>query len=207
VLRDLPRRPDPARLDRMVILGARALRAGPVRDAAAQGGAPRAPGEPPAEDPAVLTRSALQAMPFQLREAWILTRIDGLGDIAVSRAMDCSKSAMARHLAAADEAFNAALGSRAADAVAGVRRYADALDPGPFAIAYHLRRRRTRALRIILVLVAVSVVALGVASLIGCRSNAHFASNSSDIASPGAGGSTGCPHHPHHARWYAQSGL
>ncbi len=85
----------------------------------------------------------LRSLPHQQREAWILRQLDGVELIAATKAMDSSKTALARHLDLANEALRKELGDREADLVAALKRDADALDPEPFIN----RRRSSRASR------------------------------------------------------------
>lgn len=85
---------------------------------------------------------ALRALPPQQREAWILRELDANDPIEASKAMDCSKTALARHVELAVEAMRKALGDRQDELIAALKRDADALDPEPF-----IRRRRAGRLR------------------------------------------------------------
>lgn len=91
-----PERLDGVRLDRLTVLHARELEPAMLVDA---GLPPRA-------------AAALADLPEQAREAWVLRRVFLEEERDAARAMDCSRSAHARHLEAAD----AALGAEAARA-------------------------------------------------------------------------------------------
>jgi hypothetical protein len=131
---------EPARLDRVVIQHAREL---PPRR--------RTPvAETPSlqEDPAF--RKALDAvltLPEQPREAWILSRVDQVDELHMSRAMDCSRTAARLHLAAADQQMSAAFDAGADAAAARIRAVADTLDPAPIIAAHRAERRRQRKQR------------------------------------------------------------
>lgn len=89
VVEVLGRRADPseldaAHLDRLVVLASRHHTPSP---------APGADG----------AHARLLALPAQAKEAWILSRVDGLDELAVARAMDCSRTAARRHLVHADD--------------------------------------------------------------------------------------------------------
>lgn len=106
--------------------------------------------------------AALQQIPEQAREAWILRVLDAVDPIEASRSMDCSRTAMQRHLEVAEQSIAATIGSRAAAAVAALRAEADALDPEPFFLDIARRRRIHQHVRIA-VLLAAGVLMVGVA--------------------------------------------
>src|ERR1043165_2140662 len=96
---------EPARLDRLIIQQAREL--------------PRGRITPPAGvDPPEQALAVVLAMPEQPREAWVLTHLDGLDELHVSRAMDCSRTAARNHLNAAEQTARARLGEGLARATA-----------------------------------------------------------------------------------------
>jgi hypothetical protein len=80
----------------------------------------------------------------------LLTRVDDLDELHVSRAMDCSRTAVRNHLGAADSRMRSRLGDRHDAGVASLRRYADELEPGPIIAGFRERagaaRRRRRAI-------------------------------------------------------------
>jgi hypothetical protein len=150
VLRDQPDpgSVDPARLDRLVILHARDI--------------PHAASNPgPMSDEAGKAMRTLLALPEQPREAWVLTRLDGLDELRVSRAMDCSRKAAARHLRAADEQMSARLGEHAASYVSSLKREADAIDPAPLIVQARELQRKERLGRVLIAAGAAIIVAAG----------------------------------------------
>lgn len=143
---------EPARLDRLIVLRA--------REASASASRPPRAALPGFSDDAAAVLDALTRLPEQPREAWVLTRLDELDAMHVSRAMDCSRTAAAHHLAAADEAMRAALGARLDPCVAAARSAADALDLGPIIAGHRDRLRRRRRLRAALLAGVVGIVVL-----------------------------------------------
>lgn len=146
---------EPAMLDRMVVQEARlmAQRRPPA-------GRPARPDMPP--DAARSFEAAL-AMPRQPLEAWVLTRLDDLDPLRVCRAMDCSRTAAARHLAAADEQMKNRLLDQLDRGIVALRAAADALDPAP---AIARRREQDQAAekrRRIILTGAAAVALLGIA--------------------------------------------
>jgi hypothetical protein len=126
------------RLDRLVILQAREWAARRRNLAAAS---------PPLSPAAATALTAALGMNHQLLEAWVLARVDGMEGLSVSRAMDCSNTAVANHLAEADREMASRLGPRLAPGLDALRRDADALDPRPFIeqiLAHRQKRRRFR---------------------------------------------------------------
>lgn len=174
----------PGRLDRLVIQQARDMHARPPRPALSQRltgllqriraghrdsrGLPMPVASAPEATPlfsptAQRAMTVLLAIPSQRREAWILRELDSTGEIDASKAMDCSRAALARHLSLAESAMRETLGDGFNDAVAALKRDADGLDPEAFILAERRdRRRRTRWL----VIVLVSTAALCVIGLI-----------------------------------------
>lgn len=171
---------DPAHLDRLVILTARDL----PPDGRVAWASTLARGEgqrtrhgheympvPPA--PAADLLRHLHAMPRQPMEAWVLSRLDGLDLMAASRAMDCSKTATARHLDAADEHLRQRYASetdnpkgcgtdRLTAATAALRNWLDALDPAPALARAHkadrIQRRTWLAIVLMSALAAAAVL-------------------------------------------------
>jgi hypothetical protein len=143
---DLPRL-DPARLDRLVILRARELAERPPKRWRSPEPAPD-PSDPlRAPDPlglpiVVETMRTANSLPRQSMEAWLLRHVDQLGDIAISRAMDCSRTALTRHLERAEQAMREQLGDRYEEAIETLREAIDRLDPAPAVRAAQQRRRR-----------------------------------------------------------------
>jgi hypothetical protein len=144
---------EPAKLDRLVIQHAREVPG--KREAPREGGAAAAEALGP-----------VLGLTGQAREAWVLTHIDLLDDLHVSRAMDCSKTAVRNHLAAAEERMKAVLMERLGPATTQLRQFADGLDPGAI-IAAHRAQRRAEAQKTALVLACVAgVLLLGVAYVV-----------------------------------------
>lgn len=145
-----PERLDASGLDRVIVQAARRVNAAKREGESGRNVFPES---------ARRCAEAASRMPEQQMEAWLLSRIDGLGLLAVAKAMDCSKTATQRFIDKADEAMGASLGAEAERLVGALRRAADSLDPSPLVRAYREAKRRRRRLRLSLV---VLVVALGV---------------------------------------------
>lgn len=159
VLRDQPDPAslEPARLDRLVVLHTREARSR------------RAGGAPPLPDSkAARALQAVVTLEHQPREAWVLTHLDDLEELRVSRAMDCSRTAAARHLEAAEGAMKAALGADLAACVEALRRAADDLDPVAIIMRQRARRRRERNRRA-LIGAGLAIIAAAAAGLIALR--------------------------------------
>ncbi len=121
---------------------------------------------PAAAGPPVAAFAPLDGLPAQLREAFVLVRVLGRSLREAARAMDCSRTAVRRHLGRADEALRSAAAIPAApspaagDLAALVRHLraatwqAPAATPGSHGAAPNRRRRRMLA-------VAVAVAATG----------------------------------------------
>ncbi|MCC6659647.1 MAG: hypothetical protein IT437_02050 [Phycisphaerales bacterium] len=157
VLRDQPHPEgvDAGRLDRLIILHAREVPRGTVPAVGMGAEAARGMG-------------VLLALPQQPREAWVLTRLDGLDELRVSRAMDCSRTAVARHLKAADEQMGHRLGDALNRCVAALRREADAIDPAPL-IAAALEKRRKDRLGRALVVGGITLIVVAAAAIVALR--------------------------------------
>ncbi len=152
IARVLHSRPDPtaldaARLDRLIVLRSREIAPGASRSV---------PGAP--EDAARALHAAL-SMPPQPLEAWVLTRVDLLDELHVSRAMDCSRTAAGNHLASADARMKTLLADRLDAGVSALRAYADSLNPAPL-IAQARARARARRKRRAAVTLGVGAIAL-----------------------------------------------
>lgn len=151
---------EPARLDRLVILQAREWSA-------------RRPGavaaSPPLEPAGARTLTAALGMSHQLLEAWVLARVDGMEGLSVSRAMDCSNTAAANHLAEADREMASRLGDTLGAGLESLRRGADALDPRAFldTLRAHRRTRGQRRLLVMLMLASALVAGIWIASVTG----------------------------------------
>ena len=148
------------RLDRLVIQHARVM---------ATGTRGPWPASLPTPDPQIARALAfLGSLPTQPRDAFILQRIDGLNDLHTARAMDCSKTALANHLAAANEAFVTEFGDETQSHIRSMRTYADSLNPDPAISATRERQRRQRKQRRVLIAILVSVGCLAtVAAILG----------------------------------------
>ena len=145
----------------------------------------RRPAAPAAAGPPDGAFEPLEGLPAQLREAFVLVRVLGRSLREAARAMDCSRTAVRRHLGRADQVLRAAGATRAAaadDGGAGAASRAGIADPAGDQLARlvaHLRtatwnapasapvfapagpdRRRRR------VLAAAVVVAIGGAALV-----------------------------------------
>lgn len=132
---------EPARLDRLIIQHARSLTARVPMDEG---------------DLAQVALRAARSLSEQPREAWVLSRVDGVDELWMGRAMDCSRTAARMHLATADDFMRSRLGARHDEAVEALRRFADGLDPGPIIAAHRVMARKRKNRR----LVAGTLVAL-----------------------------------------------
>jgi len=74
---------------------------------------------------------ALRELAPQQREAWVLMELEGYETIPAARAMDCSKTAMARFLEEANDLLTSLLGDDYAPAVERLRAAIDDADPEP----------------------------------------------------------------------------
>lgn len=137
------------RLDRLVIQHAREM------PAKKRGPWPTSLPTPDSQTTAAL--AFLGSLPTQPRDAFILQRIDELDDLHAARAMDCSKTALANHLAAADEAFVTEFGDETQSHIRSMRTYADSLNPDPAISATREHQRRRRKQRRVLIAILLSV--------------------------------------------------
>ncbi len=181
---------DAAHLDRLVILTARELPSGSRvawANTLAHGestGTQHRHEYMPVPRPPTLAAELLRhlhSMPRQPMEAWILSRLDDLDLMAASRAMDCSKTATARHLEAADEHLQRQFARAESDANAdsassevnnvtaateALRAWLDDLDPAPaLARAHREARIRRRVTLALIVLGAIALAAVLASSL------------------------------------------
>jgi hypothetical protein len=148
-LRDL----DSAHLDRLTILR--------CRERQAKTGRSRTRAVPDEAARAVL--EAMDGMPPQLRESWVLTAVYRLDPREAARSMDCSLTATERHIEAGAQAIGTLLGTAGSAAAAeSLLRYSLSLDVPE---VYRVRRRRRRRLRLArrLTLLALAVAALAAA--------------------------------------------
>jgi hypothetical protein len=142
------RRLDSAHLDRLTVLRSREAGAGIL----AGRGVP-APGA-----------AVLAGLRPQQREAWVFARVYGLGLRDAACAMDCSLTALQRHLDLADEAFARALGTRgAAESAELWRRYSLGLAVPEF---FRLARRRRVRRRKLFALLSIAILLGAVAMLV-----------------------------------------
>lgn len=160
----------PEHLDRLVVLHAREWANAGSRRRTRRGSVALELPQPSTSASRALRAAA--AMPRQSLEAWVLTRLDGLDEITVSRAMDCSKAAAIRNLQQADDALAAVLGGSVAGDIEALRAFADGMDPAPFLVLGRRRCRRRRMVR--LGAWAVVVVAAVVGGIIGVRATWPF---------------------------------
>jgi hypothetical protein len=122
---------------------------------------------PPAAivDPDVPPRlaEAISSLRSQPREAWVLREVYALPLREISRAMDCSTTALRRHLEEAQAHVREALGAGAVEAPAALARFSGRLEL-PRLLRRRLRRRRQR--RLLLLVIAVATAALAVLGLL-----------------------------------------
>ena len=107
--------------------------------------------------------AALQALPTQQREAWIFRTLDLVDPIEASKALDCSRTALDRHLSLAKESMETKLDERTDECIEAIRRDVDTLDPSPFLEwrqAIRRRRRRWKAAAILGGAIAIGAVAV-----------------------------------------------
>ncbi len=144
---------EPARLDRLVIQQAREMMGVKV---------PPPLSHPPAAAEAIARGlGAVHALPAQPREAWILSRVDMVDELWMSRAMDCSRTAARMHLSGAEEQLRGRLGEGYDATIVALRSFADGLDPGPIIAANRSQRRKARIRRRTAAAIAAGVVVLG----------------------------------------------
>lgn len=108
--------------------------------------------------------STLASLSQQQREAWIFARVYRMEVREMSKAMDCSTAATQRHLEQADATLQQKLGVAASKAPQIVLSYSMTLEVPPF---YRVQRRRKRRLK------AVGIV-LGVALLVALAAALYF---------------------------------
>jgi hypothetical protein len=176
---------EPARLDRLIIQQAREM-LGTASGASRTAGRtpPRSPLMQQAPPAAQHAFAIVQSLAEQPREAWVLSRIDQVDDLHVSRAMDCSKTAAMNHLSAADDhirttlappADNASADKAPSDkppadrsaapldytkAVEALRDFADTLDPGSIIADARARRQQQRIRRAGIMAIIIFVLVL-----------------------------------------------
>ncbi|NNF43305.1 MAG: hypothetical protein HKN62_09700, partial [Phycisphaerales bacterium] len=102
---------------------------------------------------------ALADLPGQAREAWVLGHVYRLEPRALARAMDCSRTAVLRHLDQAQAAL-----TPAEEAANALRAYAATLEVPAF---YRDARRRRRWRRLVVRICVALVAAAGCVVLAG----------------------------------------
>jgi hypothetical protein len=110
--------------------------------------------------------AALASLTPQQREAFVFARVFRTPMRETARAMDCSVTAIERHLRQADESIGMALGQPTTTFAQTLLSYTQSLDVPAFYRKARLRRRRLRKVMIIVGLTAGAVVlAAGVISV------------------------------------------
>jgi hypothetical protein len=143
---------EPARLDRLVIQQAREMMGVRVP--------PPLSHAPAAAEAIAKGLAAAHALSAQPREAWILSRIDMVDDLWMSRAMDCSKTAARQHLQGGEDTMRNRLGDDYDAVVRALRSFADGLDPGPVIAANRAARKKARLRRRTAVFIVVGLVVM-----------------------------------------------
>lgn len=112
--------------------------------------------------------AALRDMPAQHREAWIFARMYRLPLREMARAMDCSTTAVARHLDLADTAMRERLGRDNAHQAAGqLLKHSMTLDiPSHFAARWKRARLVRRFIRMLIVLLLLAIIVAAVFVLV-----------------------------------------
>jgi hypothetical protein len=110
---------------------------------------------------------AMRALREQPREAWALHRVLNMDLRDVARAMDCSKTAAARHLEEAESAMAGALGPSYVRVIEALRIQSDAARPGTVVLE-SLAAQRTGKLvaRVVFALLSVVLIAAAVAAVL-----------------------------------------
>mgnify|MGYP003575705683 CR=1 FL=1 len=140
---------DGAHMDRLTVLRCREVKAVPLN----------VPGAAVGPDVA----EALAKLPAQQREAWVFSKVYRMDLREMSRAMDCSTTAIAMHQDQADEAMMRWLGVEARGAADQLLRYSQSLDvPG----VHRALRIRDEKMRLVLMRALIVMGALGL--IIGC---------------------------------------
>lgn len=94
--------------------------------------------------------AALQSLKPQQRESWILRELDDVDLIEASKSMDCSKTALTRHLESAVAIMRETLGDNHDAVLHALKQDADALDPEPFIQRRKSRRARGRTRQLVI---------------------------------------------------------
>ena len=129
---------------------------------ASQASSPRPDASPlPAAADSAL--AALADLPAQQREAWVLRALDAENEIDASKAMDCSRTALARHLEHAESAMREVLGDTYDAALAALRARAETFDPSPAVAAASDTRRLRRTIRILIAIVVLTMLIIAAA--------------------------------------------
>lgn len=147
---------DSAQRDRLVVLTAREI------DRSSEEGPPIGSGGSGC-DGVVRAAAALRGLGGQPREAWVLSVILGRDEVAMSRAMDCSRTAARRYLKQGDEAMRRALDEHYDDDLEILRGVAGrlALSDGDLGIILQAGRTADRARRLwrwLIVLLGIGLV-------------------------------------------------
>lgn len=139
---------DSAHLDRLTVLRSREITAGELV-------------HPDVPQPVA---AAIASLPAQPREAWVFARVYRMPLREIARAMDCSLTAIERHLQQADRAMADLPAIPADEAAKKLLRYSMRLDVPAFYRAARRRRRIVR--RLMIALVAVVLIALAIIILL-----------------------------------------
>ncbi|MHC4976742.1 MAG: RNA polymerase sigma factor [Planctomycetota bacterium] len=168
---------DIARVRRLVILRAREDRFGSPprkkpwlvrvreRHLRARGEALPAEQQPPTEvfdGIALVAFRACERLDRQQMEAWLLHRVEDLDLRQAARAMDCSTSALQRHLERAEASLGQTLGGEYVEAIERLRAQSRGVETLPSLRWMRDRVRRSRATRRVVVGIALVLLLLGV---------------------------------------------
>jgi|GEM_PF-3585120 len=107
--------------------------------------------------------AALAKLDEQPREAWVLARLFQHDSRATSRAMDCSTSAVGRHLAIASDTLEAILGDGVACSTTALRSWLDSdavAMPAGFTRRLGARKKRRSVARLVRIAIGVLIVAV-----------------------------------------------
>lgn len=109
---------------------------------------------------------AMRALREQPREAWALHRVLNMDLRDVARAMDCSKTAAARHLEEAESAMAGSLGASYIETIEALRTQSDAARPGSIVQESIAAQRTGRWIaRVVVALLAILLTAAAVAGV------------------------------------------
>lgn len=144
---------DTARLDRLTVLRSREITPGALHAPALNADA----------------AGALASLAAQPREAWLLARTYGLTQRETARAMDCSVTAIARHVERADEVMARTLGGSegpghgVVGAIEALRAYSDSLQLPQHYVARQRRLGRRKRVLAMVLLVALALAVMAIA--------------------------------------------